>query len=194
MIDVMFSLVIAGILGDAFGSLFGLIGDFFSNIGGLIWDAISWVGGLIWDAIEWLGGILWDVITWLGDLLRNLFQGLIDIIVAFFEVIYALIDGLFYFLYMVGLLVVKVFTIFFEVGKLIISFIQGLTRTLQSLTYTPTANSGNGYSDILGNIFAAAEVLQLSAVAYVLMFVVWVGTGFAVIRILSNLRAGGGIN
>jgi len=179
-----------GIIGDAFGSLFGLIGDFFSSIGGVIWDGISWLGTLIWSAIEWVGGVLWDAIGWLGNLLGDFFQFLIDIIVGFFEVIYALIDGFFYFLYNVGLLAVKLFQVFFEVGRLIISFIQGIANTLQSIFYTPQSSSGTGYSDILGNVFNALDVLQLNVIAYVLLFVIWIVTGFAVIRILGNLKGG----
>lgn len=164
-------------LGDAFGKLFSFIGDFFTRIGGVIWDAISWIGRLIWDAIKWI-----------GDLLTSLFQLLIDIIVGFFEFIYAIFDAIFYFIYNVGLLAVKLFSLFFEVGKLIISFVQGIGRTLQSLVFTPSSTSNSGYSDMLGKIFNALEVLQLNVIAYILMFLIWIGTAFTVVKILSNLK------
>ncbi|GAA0471882.1 hypothetical protein [Alkalibacillus silvisoli] len=174
-------LIILGIFGDTFGELFSFLGDIVGSIASVIWDAISWIGNLIWDAI-----------TWLGELLRDIFQFLIDLLISFFEVIYALIDGFFYFLYNIGLLAVKVFMIFFEVGRLIISFIQGITATLQSLFFTPGSTGGHGYSGMLGQIFAALEVFQLNVIAYVLLFIIWISTAFTVVRILSNLRGAGG--
>ncbi|WP_017187391.1 hypothetical protein [Alkalibacillus haloalkaliphilus] len=174
-------IIILGIFGDIFGELFSFLAEIVGTIASAIWDAISWIGSLIWDAI-----------TWLGELLRDLFQFLIDLLISFFEVIYALIDGFLYFLYNIGLLAVKVFMIFFEVGKLIISFIQGIAATLQSLFFTPGGTGGHGYSGMIGQIFTALEVLQLHVIAYVLLFIIWISTAFAVIRILSNLRGAGG--
>lgn len=180
--NIMFisTFVIGGILGDAFGKLFSTI-----------WDGITWVGSLIWDAVSWIGSLLWDVITWIGDLLRNLFQSLIDLLVGFFEVIYALIDGLLYLLYKIGVLAVKLFQIFLETGKLLISFVRGILNTLQSLTYTPATSSGNGYSEMIGKIFTVLEPLQINVIAYILLFILWISTAFAAVRILSSLRAGG---
>ena len=169
----------------------GIIGNFLSSLFGVIWDAITWVGSTIWGFFQWLGGLIWDAITWLGDLLIDLFYALLDLLISFFEVIYALIDGLLYFLFQIGLVAVKVFLLFFEVGKLIFSFFVGLGQTLASLNYSPSGGGGHGYSEMIGNIFTALQPLQLNVVAYILLFIIWVFTAIQCIKLLSNLRVGG---
>lgn len=148
------------------------------------------LGGILGDAFSKLFGLLWDVVGWIGDLLRNLFQGIIDIIIGFFEVIYALIDGLLYLLFSIGLLAVKLFLVFFEVGKLLVSFIAGIGNTLSSLSYSTQASSGNGYSSMIGKVFAAAGPLQINSIAYVLLFVLWLSTAYGAIRIISTIKEG----
>ncbi|MFC4323688.1 hypothetical protein [Litchfieldia salsa] len=180
-----------GIITDAFGKLFSVIWSVISWIGTTIWNGIKWVGDVIWDAIKWIGGVLWDVIKWIGDLLAKLFQNLIDLLISFFEVIYALIDGLLYLLYNIGLIAVKIFLIFFEMAKLLVSLIVGLFKTLASLNYTQRTSSNTGYSEILGNIFEAAQPLQINVIAYILMFILWIGTAVAAMKLLSSVRVGG---
>lgn len=147
--------------------------------------------GIIGDAFRKLFDVLWGVITWIGSLLKRLFQGLIDLLIAFFEVIYALIDGLLYFLFQIGLIAVKIFLIFYETGKLLISLIVGFGRTLASLSYSPRGSSGNGYSEMIGKIFSAAEPLQLNVIAYIILFVLWFGTAISAMKLVSSIRVGG---
>ncbi|OIJ22053.1 hypothetical protein BKP45_05085 [Anaerobacillus alkalidiazotrophicus] len=180
MIELMMLPIVAGILGDSFGRLFTTI-----------WDGISWLGSTIADFFQWLGGLIWDAIVWLGELLGDLFNVLLDLLLSFFELIYALIDGLLYFLYMIGVLAVKLFMIFFELAKIIFSFFVGLGNTLTSLSYTPQSSGGHGYSQMIGQIFNAMEPLQLNVVAYILLFIIWLFTAFQVIKLLSNIRVGG---
>ena len=166
-----------GVIGDAFGKLFDFFVSLFSSLFGVIWDAIKWIGNVLWDAIKWMGGLL-----------EKLFQGLIDILIGFFEVIYGLIDGLLYLLYMIGVLAVKLFLVIFETAKLLWALIEGFARTLASLTYTPVTSSGNGYSEILGKLFANLEVLQINSIAYISLFVLWFITALAAIKIISSIR------
>lgn len=172
--------IVAGILGASFTRLFTTI-----------WDGIKWLGSTIAGFFQWLGNLIWDAIVWLGELLRDLFDVLLDLLLAFFELIYALIDGLLYFLYMIGVLAVKLFMIFFELAKIIYSFFVGLGKTLASLSYTPQSSGGHGYSQMIGQIFTAAEPLQLDVIAYVLLFIIWLFTAIQVIKLLSAIRVGG---
>lgn len=169
----------------------GIIGDAFGKIFGVIWDAIVWIGQAIWNGIKWIGNVIWDAIKWVGNLLRSLFENLIDLLISFFEVIYALIDGLLYLLYQIGVLAVKVFLIFFETAKVLVSLVVGFAKTLASLSYTPSGSSGTGYSEMIGKLFAAAEPLQLNVVAYILLFMIWIGTAVAAIKLVSSIRVGG---
>lgn len=158
-----------GIIGDAFGKLFRFLGSIFSGLGGLIWDGLKW----------------------LAKQIGNFFQTLIDILMAFFEVIYDLIKGLLYLLYMIGVLAVKLFLVIGEAAKLLWSLIVGFAKTLGSLTYTPQAGSGNGYSSMIGKIFTYLEPLQLNAIAYILLFVLWLATAVSAMKLISSIRVGG---
>lgn len=158
-----------GIIGDAFKKLFGFLGSLFGALFGVIWDGLKWLGGV----------------------LKGLFQFLVDILISFFEVIYALIEGLLYLLYMIGVLAVKLFLVIFEAAKLLWSIMVGFTRTLASLSYTPRASSGNGYSEMIGKLFKALEPMQINVVAYILLFCLWFVTAIAALKLISSIRVGG---
>lgn len=147
--------------------------------------------GILGDAFKKLFDVVWSVIQWIGRLIASLFESLLDLLLAFFEVIYALIYGLFYFLLQIGLIAVKIFLIFFEVGKLLISLVVGFGKTLASLSYSSRTSSGNGYSEMLGNVFGAAESLQLNVIAYIILFVLWFSTAISAMKLLSSIRVGG---
>jgi hypothetical protein len=147
--------------------------------------------GIIGDAFGNLFGVIWSGIKWLGNLLWSLFQGLINILVSFFEVIYALIAGLLYFLFKVGVLAVKLFTLLFETMKILWSLVVGFAKTLASLTYTPKGSSGTGYSEMLGKLFNNLSVLQIDVIAYILLFILWMFTAVGAMKLISSIRVGG---
>lgn len=147
--------------------------------------------GIITDAFSKLFGVIWDVIVWIATVIGKFFQTLINLFKLFLEIIFALIDGLLYFLYMVGVLAVKLFVLFFETGKILWSLIVGFGKTLSTLQYSPRGSSGHGYSEMLGKIFSAAEPLQLNVVAYILLFLIWVSTAVTAMKLVSSVRVGG---
>ncbi|GIN62758.1 hypothetical protein J27TS8_27510 [Robertmurraya siralis] len=147
--------------------------------------------GIIGDAFGKLFGVIWDGIKWLGNLLWSLFQGLIDIIVGFFEVIYALIAGLLYFLFKIGVLAVKLFTLLLETAKILWSLVVGFGKTLASLAYSPRGGSGTGYSEMLGKLFDNLSLLQINVIAYILLFILWMFTAVGAIKLISSIRVGG---
>jgi hypothetical protein len=147
--------------------------------------------GIIGDAFGKLFDVIWGVIEWIGSLIRDLFQGLIDLIVGFFKIIYALIDGLLYFLYMIGVLAVKLFLVLGEVGKLLWSLVVGFGKTLVSLSYTPQGSSGSGYSENIGKVFDLLDFFQIDVIAYILLFVLWYTTAISAMKLLSSIRIGG---
>lgn len=191
-----------GIIGDAFGKLFGFLGSVFGNIfsffsdifGGLfgfLGDVFGNLFGFLGDIFGKLFGVIWNAIKWLGKAIGAFFQKLIDIIVGFFKVIYALIEGLLYLLYMIGVLAVKLFQVIFEAAKCLWSFIVGFGRTLGSLAYSPRGSGGNGYSEIIGRLFDGLGYLQLNAIAYILLFMIWFVTAISAIKLISSIRVGG---
>lgn len=180
-----------GLIGDAFGKLFGWLGDLFGGLFGFLGKLFGTLFGWLGDLFGALFGVLWDVIKWIGKLLFNLFQNLFDLLIGFFKVIYALIDGLLYLLYMIGVLAVKLFLVIFEAAKVLWSLIVGFVRTLGSLSYTPKAGSGNGYSSMIGKLFKALEPMQITPIAYILLFILWFVTAIAAIKLISSIRVGG---
>lgn len=176
-----------GIIGEAFDFLFNFLGELFGGLFSAIGELFGFLGGLFSD----LFGILWDVIKWVGSLLKRLFQDLLDVIIGFFEVIYAVIDGLLYLLYMIGVLAVKLFLVIFEAAKMLWSLAVGFTRTLSSLSYTPSGSGGNGYSEYLGKLFKILEPLQINVFGYVLLFMLWFITAIAAMKLISSIRIGG---
>lgn len=180
-----------GIIGGAFSKLFSFFGSIF---GGLF----SFLGNLFGALFSGLGklfgalfGVIWSAIQWVGNLLKMLFQGLVNILLAFFNVIYGLIDGLLYLLYMIGVLAVKLFLVIFNAAKVLWSLIVGFGRTLASLHYSPQSSGGNGYSDMIGKMFTDLSYLQLDAVAYILLFLLWFITAISAIKLISSIRVGG---
>jgi len=148
--------------------------------------------GLIGDMFGRLFDLIWQAFKWLASAIKGLFQKLIDVIIAFFRAIYMLIDGLLYFLYMIGVVAVKLFLIFFELGKLIISLFVGFGKTLASLVYVSSSSGGHGYSSMVGKLMTAANNnLQLNVVAYILLFVIWFVWVVSAMKLISSIRVGG---
>ena len=146
--------------------------------------------GLIGDFASKLFNTIWNGIKWIGQQVANMFQTLIDILVAFMDFIFALVASLFYFLFKIGELAIDFFSLIFGLVKILWSFVVGITRTLGSLTYIPQSSSNTGYSEMIGQIFNSLEVLQLDVIAYIALFIIWITTGFGVIKIISNLKGG----
>ncbi|WP_458414530.1 hypothetical protein ACNQFZ_06595 [Schinkia sp. CFF1] len=148
--------------------------------------------GLISEMFKRLFDLIWQAFQWLARAIKGLFQKLIDVIISFFRVIYMVIDGLLYFLYMIGVVAVKLFLIFYELGKLIISLFVGFGKTLASLVYVSSSSGGNGYSSMIGNLMTAAtNNLQLNVIAYILLFVIWFVFVISAIKLISSIRVGG---
>lgn len=134
---------------------------------------------------------IWNFGDWLLGGIGSFFQTLIDLITGFFETIFALISGLLYLIYMIGVLAVKLFQVIFEIAKVLWALVEGFGRTLASLSYTPKASAGHGYSDTIGKIFEKLEVLNIEPIAYILMFALWFMTAIASIKLISSIRVGG---
>lgn len=157
---------------------------------GIIGDAFKKLFSVIWSAIQWLGKAFFTAIKWLGEQVGRFFQFLFDLLIAFFTVIYDLIAGLLYLLYKIGVLAVRFFQVILECGRLLWSFVMGLTRTMGQLVFNPIGSStNNAYAKEIGYVMTHANnALQLSSVAYILLFLIWIGTAIAVVNMISSIR------
>lgn len=168
-----------------------MIGNIFSELFRLLINMLLSIGSFLKDSFQTLFNFLFDLFRWLGQLLARLFQALIDVLVSFFMVIYELIKGLLYLLYMIGVCAAKFFMILLEVGKLLWSFIVGLTKTFSSIFFVSGTGSGNGYSTMMGKVASNLSVLQFDVLAYILLFGIWLFGAFGVIRIFGSMRGAG---
>lgn len=165
-----------------------MIGNIAEVVMNFIVSVLMSIWNFLYDAFSQLFRMLYELFVWLGQLLQRLFQSLIDVLVSFFMVIYDLIRGLMYLLYMIGVLAVKLFTVLFELAKLLWAFVQGFARTIASLFYTERESSGHGYSEMMGRIVDSMDVLQLDVVAYILLFIIWIMTALGVMRVIGTLK------
>lgn len=149
--------------------------------------------GIIGDAFGKLFSVLWMIITWLGRQIGKFFQSLFDLLIGFFKVIYDLIAGLLYLLFKIGQLAVKLFQVLLEAMQLLWSFIVGLIKTMGQLVYNPISHSpNNAYGSMIGNVMTQANgALQLSSIAYILLFVIWISAAISAVKIISSIRVGG---
>lgn len=147
--------------------------------------------GIIGDAFGKLFTILWDVATWIIDGIKSFIQTIVDVVVFLVELVIAIVQGLLYFIYMIGVLAVRLFQVLLEAGQMLWSLVVGFTRTLGSLSYSPRGSSGNGYSEVIGRLFNALEPMQLTPIAYILLFLIWFTTAISAIKLISSIRVGG---
>lgn len=91
------------------------------------------------------------MIKWIAKVLYKLFEPIIDFLKMIVDVLFAIVDAILYFLYQVGVILVKFFLLIFETMKVLWSLVVGFARTLGSLHYSPRGSSGNGYSSHIEN-------------------------------------------
>lgn len=149
--------------------------------------------GIIGDAFKKLFGVIWSGISWLGRQIANMFQFLIDLLISFFTFFFDLISALLYLLFKIGVLAVKLFQVLLAAGQMIWSFVVGLIKTMGQLVFSPIGQSpNNAYSGMLGSVMTQANsALQLTSIAYILLFVIWLFTAISAIKIIASIRVGG---
>lgn len=149
--------------------------------------------GIIGDAFGKLFSVLWMVVSWLGKQIAKFFQSLFDLLINFFLFFYDLIAGLLYFLFKVGVLAVKLFQVLLAAGQMLWSFIVGLIRTMGQLVYNPIGQSpNNAYGSMIGQVMTQTNsAFQLTSVAYILLFAIWITAAVSAIKIISSIRVGG---
>jgi len=147
--------------------------------------------GIITDGFGKLFNVLWSVVEWLFAGLIEIIQPIFDLLITMLTFTFQLTWALYYLLYMIGVLAVKLFFIMFEAGKILMSLIVGFWNTLGSLFYSPASSGGHGYSEVIGRLFQKLEVLQLDSIAYILSFSLWFITAVAAMKLISSIRVGG---
>lgn len=128
----------------------------------------------------------------LGNLFGYLFQQLFNFLKFLFRPLFILIGIIFYVLYKLGVLAVLLLQVFLAIGKLFFALVKGIFVTLAGFSFTPSSTRSDGqWTSIFTNVVDGLGSYQLDTLAYVLLFLVWFGTGWAAIRTLSSIRNGG---
>ncbi|WP_127490224.1 hypothetical protein [Paenibacillus ehimensis] len=149
----------------------------------MISDFLNWIGSFFQNLFKTLFG-------WIADLFGYLFQKLFDFLKFLLNPVLIVIALIFYFLYKLAALVLLLLQVLLAIGKLFVSMIKGLFMTLAGFSYTPTVRSDGQWSSIFSNLNRGLGDYQLDNLAYVLLFIIWFGTAFAAIRILSSMKGG----
>lgn len=133
------------------------------------------------DGFGYLFGFLGDMALWILNGLMKIFQPIIDFIGA-----------IFYFIFMLGVLLVKVLSLFLSVAKLCIGLLTGLFKTVAGLSFSGSAAAiPNSYQSTFDHLQPVFVTLQIDKIAYLLMFTVWVATAFTATKIIGNMNGGG---
>lgn len=139
-------------------------------------------------------GAMWDFaqnifavgIGFIGSLFGSLFNGLITVLKLLFQPVLILVAVIFYFLSKLAELFLLLIMVLLSIGKLLFSFVQGLSKTLAGFVWTPAAPDHGSWTSAIGEVFIALEPFQLDTVAYIMLFIIWIMTAVAAVRILSS--------
>jgi len=144
------------------------------------------IGQILNASWTFLRNLFQSMMSGLADLFGYLFNGLISVLKAIFRPILIVVAIIFYFIYKLAELVSMIFQVLLSIGKLLYSFVMGLFKTLAGLTWTSSTPNHGSWSQPISEVFKALEPYQLDKIAYVLMFVIWVMTAIAAIKIISS--------
>lgn len=134
-----------------------------------------------------------DGFGYLFGLLRDLFMWLLDGLFYILTPVLDLIGAIFYFIYCVGLVLVKVFAVVLTIGRLMIGLTVGLFKTITGLGMAGgAAPLPASYTGVFAKLQPLLGTLQLDKAAYVVHFAIWMSAAFIALKIIGNMRGGGG--
>lgn len=135
-----------------------------------------------------------DGFNYLLDLLVRLFSWLLSGLYKLLQPLFDLITLIFDFVYWIGVIIVKIVFLVFAVGKLLVGMIAGLFSTILGLNYTGRGATGlpSSYTSTTEHLKPFLAMLQMDKVAYLFLFIIWLTTGFITLKIIGNMRGGGG--
>lgn len=133
-----------------------------------------------------------DGFNYLFSFLSDGFGFILDGIFQLFKPILSFLDMIFYFIYKLGVIVVKIVALVFAVGRLLVGLIEGLFATIFGFSYSGRpAQLPSSYANAFARLQPTMAKLQLDKVAYILQFGLWLFTAFAATTIIGKMRGGG---
>lgn len=146
--------------------------------------------GRMFNAIFDFGSnLLSSALGWIGSFFKMLFDGLFAFLKLLFKPVLILIAIVFYFIFKLSALVYTLLVALLSIGKLFYSLVKGLLLTITGFSFNPPANPDHGsWTPVFRNVFDGLSFFQMDTIAYILLFLVWIITAVAAIRILSGGR------
>jgi hypothetical protein len=118
---------------------------------------------------------------------------LLDGIYALLKPLFDLVGAIFYFLYKLGVVLVKIVEVVLALGRMLVGLTTGLFKTITGLSFTGRpATLPDSYNQVFTHLQPVLNSLQMDKVAYILTFSIWVFTAFTAIKIIGDMRGGVG--
>jgi hypothetical protein len=134
-----------------------------------------------------------DGFNWLFSLLATLFSKLMNGLMWLLQPLFDLIGIVFDFIIWTGIVLAKIVVLVFTIAKMLIGLIAGLFKTIVGFGYSGSVtNLPGSYQSVYTHIRPTLNTLQMDKLAYVILFGIWIFTAFAAMKIIGNMRGGGG--
>lgn len=146
------------------------------------------IGQFLREGWTFLERMFKRLFNFFSSLLGDLFQALFNLLKTLFRPLFVLVAMVLYLVYKVATLAWLLIQVFWSIAKIVVAFVKGIFVTLAGFTYSgETAGTGT-WQPILKNVALGLNYFQLDKVAYVLLFLIWFGVAWGVIRIIGSFQ------
>lgn len=147
------------------------------------------IGDFLSAIFEFFSTLFSNLFSFFGELLGNFFEAIKTLLLTIFEPVLIVIGTIFYFIFKVGVVLLKVIDLLFNFVLLFLSVVKGLFKTLIGLSFSGgSANFPARYSDTFSKVQPAIEMLQINKLATLFLWAIWIFFAIALIKIVGTRR------
>jgi hypothetical protein len=125
-----------------------------------------------------------------SQLIGSMFQALFNFLKFLLRPVFVVIALVLYLVYKIAMLAWLLIQVFYSIGKIIVAIVKGIFVTLAGFTYVPKTPDDGVWSPIIRNVAQGLSYFQIDIIAYVLLFLIWFGVAWGVIRIIGSIQMG----
>lgn len=140
-----------------------------------------------WAFFERLFHRLMEFISYL---LGIMFQSLFDFLKFLLRPLFVVIALVLYLVYKIAMIAWLLIQVFYTIGKIIVAIVKGIFVTLAGFTYVAKSPDDGVWSPVIRNVAQGLSYFQIDIIAYVLLFLIWFGVAWGVIRIIGSIQMG----
>ncbi|WP_068505870.1 hypothetical protein [Paenibacillus kribbensis] len=130
------------------------------------------------------------LLEFISYLLGIMFQALFDFLKFLLRPVFVVIALVLYLVYKIAMIAWLLIQVFFIIGKIIVAIVKGIFVTLAGFTYVARSPDDGVWSPIIRNVAQGLDYFQIDIIAYVLLFLIWFGVAWGVIRIIGSIQMG----